>query len=98
MWVRFPPGTWYSRPERVSATFVSETVPPLPRFLSLEASHVGSPVCLRAPVDVWDIFSRRPRSLIDVVDGTCRVIPPTADAIAKRRVTGEAVLWLVAFT
>src|SRR6476646_8412061 len=68
------------------------------RFLWLQASHVGGPVCLGAPVDVRNILGRRPRGLIDVVDGTGRVIPPTADTIAKRRVTGEAVLWFVTFT
>jgi len=68
------------------------------RSLWLEPSHIGCPVGLRTPIDVRDIFSRRPRGLIDVVDGTGRVIAPTADEIAKRRVTGEAVLWLVTFT
>ena len=55
------------------------------RFLWLEASHVGRPVSLGAPVDVRDIFGRHPEGVIDVVDGSGGVIAPTANEIAKRR-------------
>jgi hypothetical protein len=68
------------------------------RLLWLQTSHVGSPVCLGAPVDVRDIFSRHPDGSVDIVDGSGGVIAPTADQIAKGWVTGEAVIGLVTFT
>ena len=88
----------YELKERLTCDRSKRMVQVSLRFLWLEASHVGRPVSLGAPVDVRDIFGRHPEGVIDVVDGSGGVIAPTANEIAKRRVTGEAVIWFVAFT